>query len=1047
VTGRHDLVLQEDAPLTLIEQLTHQFYAWERRGRGWKVWDEPVHLEPPFRPFHFHALPPPPSHRTDDARKSTFLSSLTDGLLGALRGGAPAEEPSTDQRLVEWEPDPDPFDSNERLIEIQVTIPPDLTVSKDAAEQYLLSLPASTWPVAFEIVGTAEAILVQVVCRESDANALERQLASYFPEVVLRRTEQFLSETWYEPRQSEPVIVDFGLSHEFMRPLRTFGNFSVDPLIGVTGALEGLCEGETALLQVLLEPARHPWAESALRAVTGPDGKPFFLDAPEMVPLAREKVARPLFAATLRIAAQSPASGRAWTILRGLGGALRQFARPTSNELIPLANEDYPDDDHEEDLIYRESHRSGMLLNIDELVSLVHLPSLSVRSSKLVREWEKTKAAPGIARGHALALGENRHAGEAAEVSLPTTLRLRHTHVVGATGTGKSHLLLQLIRQGLEDGEGLAVFDPHGDLIEDALAYVPEARTEDVVLVDPADEAFPIGFNVLEAHTALERNLLASDLVALFRRMSTSWGDQMTSILGNAVLAFLESNRGGTLVDLRRFLVDQDFRKAFLPTVDDPEVVFYWEREFPMLRKGSVAPLLTRLDAFLRPKPIRYMVGQKESGLDLGRVMNEGKVLFVKLAHGLIGEENGYLLGTLLVSKLHQLAMARQAVAAENRRPFFVYLDEFHHFVTPSMAGVLTSGRKYAIGLTLAHQSISGQLARNDEVAAAVMGNPATRTVFRVGEQDARKLAEGFAFFEAGDLTKLGVGEAIARVERADWDFNLRTHPLPEVDPETARGRREAVRTHSRRAYGAPRERIEAALRPPEVAQTEKRIKKTKPAESAEPAPESDKEAPESSENGETVPEVEAEPEAPKPPSARPEKPPPMGKGGSQHVYLQNLIKRWADARGWRATIEAEILGGLGSVDVALEREGMRIACEISVSSSPEQELGNVQKCLAAEFAHVVVVATEPKALRKARKMIHPNLDKPHQERVHFLTPEDLFAFLEGVEAETAGEEETVRGYKVKTRYKSVDKKDKEAKRQAIGKVILDAVKRLGRNG
>ena len=209
--------------------------------------------------------------------------------------------------------------------------------------------------------------------------------------------------------------------------------------------------------------------------------------------------------------------------------------------------------------------------------------------------------------------------------------RVRHTYVIGASGTGKSTLLLNLIVQDIQHGNGVGVLDPHGDLIDQILALVPEERAADVVLLDPSDEEYPVGFNILSAHSELEKNLLASDLVGVFRRLSASWGDQMSSVLANAILAFLESDRSGTLADLRRFLVEGDFRQAFLQTVRDPEVVYYWQKEFPLLTGKPQGPILTRLDTFRRPKLIRHMISQKENRLDFGAIMNEGKIFLAKI--------------------------------------------------------------------------------------------------------------------------------------------------------------------------------------------------------------------------------------------------------------------------------------------------------------------------------------------------------------------------------------------------------------------------------
>jgi len=207
----------------------------------------------------------------------------------------------------------------------------------------------------------------------------------------------------------------------------------------------------------------------------------------------------------------------------------RTYTHPNGNELIPLKNDDYPFAEHIEDVLQRQSRRSGMILNSDELTGFVHLPSSAVRWPVFERQSIKSKAAPAIVRQHGLLLGNNDHAGQTVEVRLSPEQRTRHCHIIGASGTGKSTLLFNLIRQDIENGEGVAVLDPHGDLIDRILGIIPESRINDVVLVDPSDDQSSIGFNILSAHSELEKNLLASDLVAVFERLSTSWGDQMNS--------------------------------------------------------------------------------------------------------------------------------------------------------------------------------------------------------------------------------------------------------------------------------------------------------------------------------------------------------------------------------------------------------------------------------------------------------------------------------------------------------------------------------------
>jgi excisionase family DNA binding protein len=651
---------------------------------------------------------------------------------------------------------------------------------------------------------------------------------------------------------------------------------------------------------------------------------------------------------------------------------------------MPLSNEQYDYRKHCDDIVTRQSCRSGMILNLDELVSFVHLPSASVRSAKLKREERKTKAPPTLACGNTLTLGINHHAGKITPVSLATGQRVRHMHLIGTSGSGKSTLLLQMIMQDIEHGEGIAVLDPHGDLIDQIIGRIPESRIPDVVLIDPSDESYPVGFNILSAHSEVERNLLASDLVSVFQRLSTSFGDQMTTVLGNAILAFLESSEGGTLSDLRKFLVEPSFRERFLGTVRDEEIVYYWQKEFPLLTGKPQAPILTRLDTFLRPKAIRHMVAQKENRLDFAAIMNGRKILLAKLSQGLIGAENSYLLGTLLVSKLNQMATSRQNVAASARPPFYLYIDEFHNFMTPSLAAILSGARKYNLGLILAHQELHQLLTRDGEVASAVISNPYTRVCFRLGDFDAKKLEDGFSTFTAKDLQNLGTGEAIVRLERADYDFNLKTIPLAAVDPGLAEKRREQIVTASREHYATRREDVEAAMRarnaPPEnLATPEKRNRKTTVAIPA---------------SLEVV--VQTAQEMPTETVAR-----TPGRGGDHHKYLQQLIKRWAEARAYKVTIEKPILDGLGSVDVALEKGSRLIACEISVTTDAPHETANVQKCLAAGFQDILLISSEKKTLTAVRHTLVAALSSAQYRQIKFVTPEEAFLYIESLEAKS----------------------------------------------
>ena len=401
----------------------------------------------------------------------------------------------------EEEPEPTPL-IRESLVELQASLPDKLDISKEAFEQFLLNLSLCREPIAFELIGSHKKVAAQFVAGRSDAPLLRRQLQAYFPEAVFVPREGGLEQAWDASHGDEALAVEFGLEHEFMLPL---ASGKLDPFIGIVGTLSELQPGELGLFQVLFQPVQNPWAESIVNSVTHADGKPYFVNSPELAGAAENKVARPLYAAVVRILICAEGFDRMVQLARDLAGSLRVFAHPGGNELIPLQNDDYPFEDHIEDVLRRQTRRTGMLLNSDELTGFVHLPSSAVRSPVFQRQTAKTKAAPTIVRQQGLLLGTNDHADKTIEVRLSAEQRTRHTHIIGASGTGKSTLLFNLIRQDIENGEGVAVLDPHGDLIDRILGIIPANRINDVVLVDPSDEQYSVGFKFFPPTATLRK--------------------------------------------------------------------------------------------------------------------------------------------------------------------------------------------------------------------------------------------------------------------------------------------------------------------------------------------------------------------------------------------------------------------------------------------------------------------------------------------------------------------------------------------------------------
>lgn len=1014
------------------ERLIQQFIDWEFRGRGITFYDRPAHPEPVFEPFWHHdvgALPginpnPPPA----------ILIKIFGSLLGFSRK---SKAPAT-QKPPQTTPEPVFLPEDQpRPIELQVAVPVTLDIRKDMTEQFLLGLTYCQKPLAFEILGLAEEIRVQFVASPGDANQVEHQLKAHFPSITVNRQTSSLFTQLYTLKEAEWSIDEYSLAREFMRPLRCITDFSPDPLTAVVGALAHLQEGELGLLQIIFEPTKRPWAESIWRAVTVDDDKPF-IDT-ELVKQAQRKIARPLYGTIIRTLGLSQVGGRSEEISRGIAAALQILTEPSGNALMRYTQKcDLVD--FFQDVAGRRARRSGMLLNSDELMSLVHLPSRGVQEPKLARQTTKTKRAPKVVSNpKGLFLGDNFHAGERTLVALTPEQRVRHLHVIGTSGTGKSTLLFNLIRQDIENGQGVAVLDPHGDLVDKLLGIVPPARIQDVVLLDPSDEEYSIGFNILSAHSTLEKNLLASDLVSVFQRLSGSWGDQMASVLNNAILAFLESDRGGTLADMRRFLLEPGFREQFLQTVRDQDIVYYWRKGFAHLAGNkSIGPVLTRLETFLSRKPIRYMVSQQTNRLDFSDILDTGKVFLAKLAQGMIGRENSYLLGTLLVSKLQQSAMSRQQQAEGSRRDFWIYIDEFHNFITPSMAEILSGARKYRIGLTLAHQELR-QLQRDSEVASAVLQNPGTRICFRVGDDDAKKLADGFTSFEAKDLQNLNTGEAICRVGRSDFDFNLAVEFPTEPSIDEAAERSNAVIAASRAKYSTPRAAIEAMLyQAMDGAQT------PQPTEPSRPSPsDSPQEVAQSEQSAATPAQPTTPPVPPTARSAPSAEPQELGRGGPKHKYLQHLIKQLAIGMNFEVEVEKEVLEGEGSADVALKKGDKRFAFEISITTDVKHELKNVRKCLKAKFDQVVMVGEDAGRLGKLQEAASKEFTATEQACLRFCRPDEISAILIELSAASASKDIVSHGRKTKVTYRPLTDDEARKRREILAQISTQSLKKL----
>ncbi len=335
--------------------------------------------------------------------------------------------------------------------------------------------------------------------------------------------------------------------------------------------------------------------------------------------------------------------------------------------------------------------------------------------------------------------------------------RLGHLYVIGKTGTGKSTLLLNMAISDIQSGQGLCIIDPHGDVAEKILSYVPKLRVDDVIYFNPADLSYPIAFNPLKGIHADYHHLVASGLVGTFKKIwAESWGPRLEYILRFSLLTLL-SFPDATLLDIQPLLTDPDFRNRVLLHVTNPHIIAFWQTEFakysPALRSEAIAPILNKTGLFLTSLPLRNIVGQKTTSFKMQEVMDKGKILIANLSKGSIGEDASSLLGSMLVTSIQLAALHRARQKEHNRKPFFLFVDEMHSFVSLSFADILAEARKYGLSLFLAHQYID-QL--HEKIRAAIFGNVGTIISFRIGATDAQYLAKEFhPIFNESDLVHL----------------------------------------------------------------------------------------------------------------------------------------------------------------------------------------------------------------------------------------------------------------------------------------------------
>ncbi len=346
---------------------------------------------------------------------------------------------------------------------------------------------------------------------------------------------------------------------------------------------------------------------------------------------------------------------------------------------------------------------------------------------------------------------------EKRKFGIKTDDRRRHMYIIGKTGMGKTNLIENMVISDIKAGHGVALVDPHGDSAEKVIDFIPAERINDVVYFNPADDDYPIGFNILEVIDPKHKHLVAAGMMGVFKKIWPDvWSPRMEYILNNAILALLDYP-GSTLLSMNRLLADSEYRRRVISKIKDPVVKSFWTDEFERwqekFRSEAIAPIQNKVGQFLSVSIIRNIVAQVKSTINIREIMDSGKILIVNLAKGRIGEDSAKLLGGMIITKLQLAAMERINIPETERRDFYLFVDEFQNFVTDSFANILSEARKYRLNLIIAHQYIEQV---DEKITAAIFGNVGTLITFRIGAADAEILEKEFTpVFIMDDIVNL----------------------------------------------------------------------------------------------------------------------------------------------------------------------------------------------------------------------------------------------------------------------------------------------------
>jgi DNA helicase HerA-like ATPase len=726
------------------------------------------------------------------------------------------------------------------MITLEVKLSKENEIKIDAAEQMFSSFSSLKKSgffsflevddvVAFEIIGGKSQIKFYVSAPARIVDLIEKTIYGYYPAADIKKVEEpnIFSE------QGKVVFGSLVQKEAPYMPVRIYRDLPTDSLSAITSALSKFDDNEAGIIQILIRPADSKWKKSGKSYISStkkneanPEKATFKTD-PKVLEKIDDKCSKSGFETSIRFVVTSPSKEIADTHLKNIKNAFTQFNSDLNHFtsakvyfkggfMINFIYKFFP-------VLDLPFTKSVSILSTDELATIFHFPNKTVETPHI--HWLNAKTAPvpsEIPQEGGTAIGFGYYRGVKRPVSIGLEDRRRHIYIIGKTGVGKSVLLQDLAIQDIKAGHGVCVIDPHGDLIDDIIKYIPPERAEDVIYFDPSDVERPMGLNLLEARTEDQKHFITTSIINLMYKL---YDPQRTGIIGprfehavrNAMLTVM-SEKGTTFIEVVRVLTDPKYVQELLPKVQDPIVKRYWTDQIAQtsdFHKSEVLDyIVSKFGRFVTNKTMRNIIGQSESAFDFRRVMDEGKILLINLSKGKLGEENSSFLGLVLIPKILIAAMSRQEIPEDKRRDFFLYVDEFQNFATPDFATILSEARKYHLNLTVANQFI-GQM--DDEVKNAVFGNVGSLISFRVGVTDASYLQREYQpVFGESDLINIERFHAYAKTI-------VDNEPVPPFSVDMTKDIKkfkagandkiaQAIVQLSRLKYGRPRELVEAEI-------------------------------------------------------------------------------------------------------------------------------------------------------------------------------------------------------------------------------------------